>query len=295
MFANVNGKKIFFDVVGEGLSTATPELKPRPTFVVLHCASGFDHGYLRNSLHQLSLFGQIVYIDLPGSGRSKHVDVKTITFESMADDVKGMIDYLGIQSPYIFAHCAGGFVAQHFAIRHPGVAKGLILVNTAPSYTKSHDQVAPNPMLNERATEDIVNTCLRVYAPGVVSEETLTQELVDKMLKEVGPYFFAEDYMDMYDSVFSFTGMNVEMLDHFVTEIYPKFDVREEIKQIDIPTLIVAGSQDWLTPPSGARLMHKNIKNSIYREFAESCHLSFAEKPQSFIGCVEGFLDLQKA
>jgi len=293
MFANVNGKTIFFDVLGEGLSSLTSQLKPKPTFVVLHCASGFDHGYLRISMDPLSLLGQVIYIDLPGMGRSATTDVKEITFESMADDVAGLIDYLGVSKPYIVGHCAGGFVAQHFALRHKNRLKGLLLVNTAPSYVKVHDMVAPNPQLANRAPEEIVKLCLRVYAPGVISEETLTRQLVDEMLEKVGPYFFAEEFMNLYESVFSYSGMNVEMLDHFVTEIYPAYDLRDHVQNITAPTLIVAGSHDWLTPPSGARFTHSKIHGSVYREFSESGHLTFAEKPIAFFETVKDFIENQ--
>jgi len=293
MFANVNGKTIFFDVIGEGLNSLTSELKPKPTFVVLHCASGFDHGYLRVSMDPLSLLGQVLYLDLPGSGRSPVPSISDISFESMADDVAALLDYLGLTKVYVLGHCAGGFVAQHFALRHHDRVKGLILVNTAPAYTKLHDQVAPNPQLSERAPEDVVKLCLRVYAPGVISEETLTKTLVDDMLKNVGPYFFAPQYMGLYDRVFSYTGMNVSMLDHFVTEIYPAYDLRNDIENISAPTLIVAGSQDWLTPPSGARFTHSKIQGSVYREFEESAHLTFAEKPIAFFDTVRDFIDDQ--
>jgi len=289
MFANVNGKKIFFDVVGEGLNAQTSKLKPRATFIVIHCASGFDHGYLRNTMDPLSLLGQVIYLDLPGSGRTDVTDVRKITFESMADDVAGLIDYLGLGKVYIVGHCAGGFVALHFALRHYDRLKALVLVNTAPSVHKVHDQVAPNPMLSERACEKVVETCLRVYAPGVVTEETLTRGLVDEMLKTVGPFFFADQFMDLYDGVFGYTGMNVAMLDHFVTELYPAYDLRDELDKISVPTLIVAGSHDWLTPPSGSRLMHSKIPGSVYVEFPDSCHLSFAEKPIDFFEKVKDF------
>lgn len=289
MFANVKGKKIFFETVGEGLESATPELKPRPTFVVLHCASGFDHGYLRGGLDVLSLFGQVVYLDLPGAGRSWDVDLNTVTLESMADDVSDVIDYLGIKNSFILGHCAGGFVAQHFAIRHPEKLCGLLLINTAPSYQKIHDDV-PNPLLSDRAPEDVVKTCLRVYAPGVVTEETLTPELVGKMMKEVGPYFFAPDNMKMAEAVFSFTGMNVAMLDRFVTELYPAYDLRSEVHNITAPTLIISGDQDWLTTPSGSRFLHQQIVNSAHIEFEDTCHLAFAEAPKRFFDTVQGFV-----
>jgi len=285
MFAYVNGKKIFFDVVGEGLDGSTAELKERPVFIAIHCASGFDHGYLRTGLDPLATMGQVVYVDLPASGRSASNIATTVTFENLADDIAGLIDYLGLNKPYIIGHCAGGFVAQHFALRHQHKMKGLILVNTSPSFEKIIEDDKPNPSLMDRAPKDVVETCLTVYGKGIITDET-----VDKCFNDVGPYFLAQDQMENFKAVFSYTSIALPMMDRFVNYIYKTYDVRDKLEQIDAPTLVIAGTQDWLTPASGARFIASKIKNSAYVEFENSCHISFAENRVGFLRSVHNFV-----
>ena len=67
---------------------------------------------------------QIIYVDL--RGRSGRPPLETATLEQMADDVAELISMLGIRMPYVFGDSAGGFVAMHLALRHPGSVAGLI-------------------------------------------------------------------------------------------------------------------------------------------------------------------------
>ena len=286
MFAKVNGKRVFFDVVGEGLDAATPFLRKRPVFIALHCASGFDHGYLRNGLDPLSIMGQVIYVDLPGAGRSDKAGVLEATFESLADDVAGLMDYLGIDEAFILGHCAGGFVAQHFAIKYPEKVEGLILVNTKPSFENPpNEDGSPLPSLAARAPQDVVETAYKVYGEGII-----TQDNVKAMLEKVGPYFFAPSQMFNYDYVFSFTSMSLPMMDRFVNHIYKTFDVRDQLSQIQARTLVIAGSKDWLTPASGARLIAERVNDATYIEFEDSCHISFAENRVGFLRVVQSFV-----
>jgi len=284
MFVNVNGKRIFFDIVGEGHNGSTPQLEEKPVFLAVHCASGFDHGYLRCGIDILTMLGQVIYLDLPGSGRTGG-DASEITFESLADDICEFMNVLGLNKVYLLGHCAGGFVSQIFALRYPEKLKGLILVNTAPSFEKIIEEGKPNPTLAERAPEDVVQACIKVYGQGIITPET-----VDECFHKVGPYFLSTFQMDNFKRVFSYTGLALPMLDRFVNHIYKTYDVREQLKIIELNTLVIAGKHDWLTPPSGARFIASQIKNSMYVEFDNSCHVSFEENRTGFIRSVSSYV-----
>lgn len=81
----------------------------------------------------------------------------------MADDVAELCELLGIDHPVLFGHSAGGFVALHLAIRHPGLPGGLILCDTGPTLVPLPDDDPP-PSLADRAGPEAVAVAARLFA-----------------------------------------------------------------------------------------------------------------------------------
>src|SRR5215211_2444234 len=82
MHVETNGMRLWFDVDGCVLEPDGPVMRERPTVVLLHGGPGsFDHSYLKPDFARLSNVAQIVYLDLPGHGRSDHGDPATWSFE----------------------------------------------------------------------------------------------------------------------------------------------------------------------------------------------------------------------
>ena len=82
----------------------------------------------------------MIYVDLRGQGRSGRPPIETCTLEQWADDVASLCDLLEIKRPVVFGHSAGGFVAMHLAIRHPGLVGGLILCDSSPTLSPIEDR-----------------------------------------------------------------------------------------------------------------------------------------------------------
>src|SRR5687768_2937414 len=133
MQLEINGTQIYFDVDGAELALDDGQLEARPTIVALHGGPGFDQGYLRPGLGPLREDAQVVYVDLRGQGRSGRPPLETCTLEQTADDVAVLCKTLGIAKPVVLGHSAGGFVALHLALRHPDLARALILVDSSPT------------------------------------------------------------------------------------------------------------------------------------------------------------------
>jgi proline iminopeptidase len=161
MRAQLNGTELYYDAVGEGSAD-------RPTLVALHGGPGFDHQYLRPGLDPLAAWAQVAYVDLRGQGRSGRPPLASCTLEQMADDVAALCLRLGVDRPVVLGHSAGGFVALHLAVRHPGVAGGLILVHTAPTLAPLPD-ADPPPSLAERGGPEAVAAAARL-AGGDMSQ-----------------------------------------------------------------------------------------------------------------------------
>ncbi|MCU7727508.1 alpha/beta hydrolase [Actinoplanes sp. KI2] len=279
----VDGVSLYFDVEGAQLAVDGARLAERPTVVVLHGGPGFDQGYLRPGLGALSAYAQLIFIDLRGQGRSGRPPVETCTLERMADDVAGLCDGLGIARPVVFGHSGGGFVALHLALRHPGVAGGLILCDTTATLRPLTDDDPP-PSLAERTSPETAALAARMFG-GDFSAGTMRA-----FAEHVAPAYAGPGHMDVPGRLFPLSSFAGEVAQHFFGTLAPDYDLRPGLARIGVPTLVVVGRYDWVCPPAGSRVLAAGIPDAELVEFAESGHFPFTEEPAAFRAAVGRFL-----
>jgi len=105
----------------------------RPTLLLLHGGPGFDHSYFKPSHAALVDIAQVVYIDHRGTGAATFRPGQW-NLDQWGDDLRAFIEVLGIERPVVLGLSFGGFVAQSFALRHPGHVGKLILASTAAKF-----------------------------------------------------------------------------------------------------------------------------------------------------------------
>ena len=124
--------RLFVDIEGCGLVPDGPQMRQKPTLILLHGGPGFDHTSFKPLFSQLADVAQIVYVDHRGHGRSSASAPGTWTLDTFADDVVRLCDALGIERPIVLGQSFGGFVAQRYLARHPGHPARVVLSSTAP-------------------------------------------------------------------------------------------------------------------------------------------------------------------
>jgi pimeloyl-ACP methyl ester carboxylesterase len=67
-------------------------------------------------------------------------------------------------------------------------------------------------------------------------------------------------------------------------------DQRDRVAAIDVPTLVLVGDEDGITPPALSEELHRMIPGSRLERIAGAGHLSNAERPQAFNRAIESFL-----
>ena len=112
MYIDVGSARLFFDLVGESLSTKTTEMVKRPTLILLHGGPGYDHSTLRPYFDRYSDTYQLIYLDHRGCGRSTG-DQETWYLDQWADDLKVFCKTPDIESPIVFGQSFGGMVTQY--------------------------------------------------------------------------------------------------------------------------------------------------------------------------------------
>ena len=283
MRISVNNTTLFFDAQGPQLAVVGDRLQSRPTVVALHGGPGFDHGYLRPGLSALAADAQVIFIDLRGQGGSAPVPAQECTLEQMADDVAALCATLGVERPIVLGHSAGGFVALHLALRHATVPAGLILCHTAPTLRALPDPHPPAGIA-DRAGPEAAAVAKRLFAGD------FSPEIGEAFGRLVFPHYAAPDHTDVPARLMALSSMNSDIAAHFFAHLARDYDVRPQLAEIAIPTLVIVGRHDWVCPPAGGRAIADAVGDAHLVELPDSGHFGFSETPQPFLAAVRAHL-----
>ena len=278
MHVDVKGTRLWFDVDGSVLVPDGAEMRARPTVVLLHGGPGsFDHSYLKPDFARLAEVAQVVYLDLPGHGRSDWGDPASWTFETCADAVRDFCDTLGIAGPVVFGHSVGSLVAMLYAARHPGHAAALVLQSTFARFDLS--RIAGE--FRRAGGDEAAAIAERVYGGD---RRSVTAEEWDACWRLVGHWVPGPDERAR-------TVVNGDLNAHGL-ELMREFDVVDQLARIDCPTLVCVGELDPITPVAAAREVMDSLREGIGRlEVIEDAgHFTWRDAPGRYWPLLTGFV-----
>ena len=214
-YAPVNGLKMYYEIYGAG--------KP---LVLLHGAFNTIHMTFGTLIPELSKSRQVIAVELQGHGHTADIE-RPFSFESMADDVAALLEYLKIDSADIFGYSMGGGVAWQLAIRHPQSVRRLIVASAVYKYegwSAETRSILPNitPQLFE-------GTPIKTEYDNAAPDPKHWADFINKMKKFI-------------TTPFDFT--------------------TEKIKAIKSPTLIITGDGDGVTPEHAVEMFR--LRNGKY-------------------------------
>jgi proline iminopeptidase len=266
----VKERRLWFDVDGPALVPDGPAMRERPTVVLLHGGPGsFDHSYLKPDFGRLAEVAQVVYLDLPGHGRSEWGDPTDWTFELCGDAVRDFCDAVGIAGPVVYGHSLGAMVALVYAARHPGHARALALQGV----TASFDLARLVERFRRAGGDEVATTVRRVYGGDSVA---VTNEEWSRCWKLFGPNVIGDEERAR-------TVVNRE-LNAPGLDLLRGFDVVDALPGIDCPTLVCVGELDPVTPPAAARELVEALPEGIGRlEVLEGAgHFAWKDVPDRY-------------
>ena len=118
-YAPVNGINMYYEIHGSG-----------EPVVLLHGAFMTITNNWTGWIDELSKTRKVIAVEMQGHGRT--VDVpRDITYENLADDVAGLLDYLKIPRADLLGYSMGGTVAMECAIRHPAKVRKAVIISSA--------------------------------------------------------------------------------------------------------------------------------------------------------------------
>jgi proline iminopeptidase len=273
MQAQVNGTELFYTTHGSG----------RP-MLVMHGGLGLDHAYFRPWLDELGDVAELIYYDHRGNGKSaRPANWEGITHATWADDADALRAQLGHEQVILYGHSYGGFLALEYALRHGEQLAGLILSCTAPALDYPEVILAN---AERRGSPEIMQTVMTGLADPTDSDEGYRA-----LMGAIMPLYFKRydpEVARQIDAVSTYSGGAFR---HSFTACIPSYNVLDRLSEINTPTLILSGREDWITPPAqGGERLHAGLPNSELVIFEESGHFPFIEEPQRFNAVVKDWV-----
>lgn len=219
-----------------------------------------------------ALFGECRCIvpDLRGFGDSPKSG--PYSMDVMADDVIALLDALQIDRAAVGGLSMGGYVAFNLLRRYRHRVRALLLADT---------RAAADTPEGLQKRDDLI-TLARTEGAGAVADKQVTG-LIGKSTREKQP-----ELVDRIRTVMA--GESVDGIVGALEAMKGRADSTPILASIDIPTLVVVGEEDVITPPKEARAMHEQIKGSRLEIIPGAGHLSNLERPAAFNAALSDFV-----
>jgi len=202
--------------------------------------------------------------DMRGYGGSDDYD-GPFTLDTVCGDMCRVLDHFGGEPAVLVGLSMGGMIAQEFYRRWPRRVRALVLADTNAGPGRDFDSAAKAEFLRLRREPLLAGLTPLDIAPRLV--DTLA-----------GPHASDAVRARLHDSIASLrTDSYLKALDAVVD-----FDSTDVLAHIGVPTLLVCGGADRITPPAGMRAMEKAIAGARYVELERAGHLSNIEQPEAF-------------
>ncbi|MHA1310187.1 MAG: alpha/beta fold hydrolase [Candidatus Helarchaeota archaeon] len=215
-----------------------------------------DHGY------------RTIAMDSRGHGKSDYYKYSKDTdlLKTIINDLQILLSHLEINKPFgIIGHSAGGGIGISIYLSNPDNVAFLCILNSSYILYERIDEriiwsLVPN--LINLGYNPILRGPYRYLIRKLIH---IIAVILNRPIEKVK--IWVEDILNINKDV-------------LIRELYhlKKYNLKEDLKKINIPCLIIAGEYDWLAPPLRSKILHKYINNSELHIIKGTGHLSKIEK-----------------
>ncbi len=255
----VNDIQIAYDDVGLG-----------PPVVLLH-GYPFNRSLWTDQVDRLSNRYRFVTPDLRGHGESD-VGEGVASMDAMAAEVAVLLDALGISRAIIGGLSMGGYVALAFYRNFPARVKALILADTRPQADTEEGKRIRAQQVEQVLTSGM-SPIVDAMLPKLLSPETVSKR--PEVVKRIRDMMFQTKPAG---AAAALQGMAC------------RDNQTELLSKIRVPTLILVGREDAITPVQDSETMHARIAGSRLVIIENAGHVSNVERPEEFNQALAAFL-----
>jgi pimeloyl-ACP methyl ester carboxylesterase len=255
----VDGRKVSYLAAGEARGATAG------TLLLIH-GSGVSARYWTHQIRRLGQVLHVLALDLPGHGESDPIPGPAV--EAYADAARALLNTLGTGPVFAVGHSLGGAVALALAAGHPDAVGGLVLLSSCAKLPEADGSLGrvlfwflPGPL---RKVLFFATAKKLLFAPGAPKGSV---RMGMQELKTCRPETLQQD-------VAAAKAMALE----------------DAARSVRVPTLILCGSRDRLTPPVLSRRLHELITGSRLEVFEGAGHMLLLEAPERVSAAILDFV-----
>jgi pimeloyl-ACP methyl ester carboxylesterase len=222
-------------------------------------------------INDLSTRFRVIAPDFRGFGKSAAAGPFTVP--SLAEDIHAFLASINITEPVVAGLSMGGYVAMSYARKFPSALRGLILIDTKDAADSAEQRENRNRMI-EVARSKGSSAIAEMMQPKMLSRDTTdhrpAQVKALRTLMEACP---------------------AQTIEYALAALRDRPDMTEELPKIAVPTLIIVGDADAITPPSIAEGMNKRIANSRLVVIPGAGHMAPMEQASQVNRAIRQFVD----
>lgn len=212
-----------------------------------------------------------VSFDVRGHGESDIADGQ-YSIELFTDDLISLLDHLDIRQAALCGLSMGGYIALRAVERHPDRVRALVLCDTrseADSNEAKIKRASQVRAVKSHGVKPFAESFVKaVLAPETFSKNPKIVATVQSVIESTSPLSICGTLL----------------------ALAARTDTTQALAGIKVPTLIMAGEHDALTPPAASQSMHSSIKGSEIQIIPGAAHMSNMENPSFFNDKLLAFL-----
>jgi pimeloyl-[acyl-carrier protein] methyl ester esterase len=214
---------------------------------------------------------KLYIIDLPGMGKSEIINPYKI--DNLINEIHGLIP----ERASIIGWSLGGLIAMKYCLKYTKNVNSLVCISATPCFIKKHGwEYGVNKNFFLKFKKDLLNNwekTLKKFFLLQIQKEEEKEEILKKL---------ESDSINKRPSTKEGLEKSLEILE--------KVDIRENIKNINIPTLIISGKQDTISDYKASIWMQSQIKESEIFIFDSAGHLPFISHQRKCYQLVKEFI-----
>jgi 3-oxoadipate enol-lactonase len=258
---NVNDFNLSYDDVGEG----------RIPIVFLH-GFPFDKTMWQAQLDYLQTTHRVIACDIRGFGKSTDEE-SHLGMDLFANDLILFIDKLGLEKVIICGLSMGGYIALNAMKRFPSRFEALILCDTQ-CIADSHEVKTKRYKTIDEVNEYGETNFNEGFIKNVFHEDSLINK--PEVVEQLRSVVFSNSR---------------HIISQGLIALAERSETCSVLEEITVPTLIICGREDVVTPLDESKFMNKQIKGSVLHVINNAGHVSNLEEPIKFNKLLRDFLN----